>query len=122
MVTIPLIGGEVETLDLSYGTAMTQNYRRKRVDFGDGYSQRARDGLNVAPQQWQLSWLRISDADTETLRVFFEAQAGVGIIDWAPYNQNQALPLKWTATGWSARPAGYKIQDCGITLTQEFDL
>jgi phage-related protein len=118
--SIPLINGDPETLDLSYGTDMQQDYRVSRVDFGDGYSQRARKGLNTKPQKWRLNWSRISDADAETLRLFFEDLAGVGLIEWTPYNQS--TPLLWTANGWSGKPVGFLIHDCSIVLSQEFDL
>lgn len=123
MALIPAINGEdPETLDLSYGTDMAQDYRVRRVQFGDGVSQRSRPGLNSTPQQWRLVWNQISDADAETLRLFFEECAGVETIDWAPYNQDPEVLLKWTANGWSGKPNGYLKQDCSITLTQEFDL
>lgn len=120
MATIPLINGDPETLDLSYGSDMSQNYAVDRVDFGDNYAQRAKAGLNNAPQRWRLMWSGISDADTETLRLFFEDLGGAGIIEWKPYNQ--AHLLKWTANGWSAKPSGFLKHDCSITLSQEFDL
>lgn len=121
MVLIPAINGEdPETLDLSYGTDMEQQYKVDRVNYGDSYSQRALPGLNSTPQKWRLVWNGISDADAEMLRAFFEGLAGVGIIDWTPYGQ--ATQLKWTGNGWSARPSGFLKQDCSITLSQEFDL
>lgn len=121
MVLIPAIHGEdPETLDLSYGTDMQQDYRVDRIDYGDGYAQRALKGLNSKPQRWRLIWNGISDADAEMLRVFFEGLGGVGIIDWQPYNQ--AASLKWTGNGWNAKPTGFLKQDCSITLSQEFDL
>lgn len=120
MATIPLINGTPDTLDLSYGSDMSQDYRVRRVDFGDGYSQRSKRGINNAPQQWRLIWNGISDTDAEMLRVFFAGLGGVGVIEWEPYNQ--ATELKWTANGWAAAFAGFETQDCSITLTQEFDL
>lgn len=122
MATIPHIRGNPETLDLSYGSGMTEDYAVRRVSFGDRYSQRAREGLNPVVQQWKLSWTKIPDADAETLRLFFRGLAGVDLIEWAPYGQDQMRPLKWTATGWQAQPSGYLVTDCSITLTQEFDL
>jgi phage-related protein len=121
MATIPYINGTPETLDLSYGSGMSQEYKVRRVDF-EGYSQRAQMGLNSKPQRWQLMWSKISDTDAETLRAFFEGLGGSGIINWAPYGQNQSKVLKWTANGWSAKPSGFLVQDCSITLSQEFDL
>lgn len=120
MTSIPFINGDPETLDLSYGSDMSQEYRVRRVDFGDGYSQRGRRGINNAPQVWRLVWNTIGDADAEVLRLFFEGLGGVGIIEWRPYGQ--PTELKWTATGWTSKPAGYLVQDCSVTLTQEYDL
>lgn len=120
MAQIPFINGEQEALDLSYGTDMSQEYRVERIEFGEGYSQRGSKGLNSTPQRWRLVWSRISDADAELLRKFFEDLAGVGIIEWTPYGQEHEL--KWTANGWTAKPNGYLKQDCSITLSQEFDL
>lgn len=121
MVTIPYINGDPETLDLSYGTSASQDYKVRRVEF-DGYSQRSRMGLNSTPQKWRLVWNGISDADAETLRAFFEGLGGVDVIEWSPYGQNQSVVLKWTANGWAAQPSGFMKQDCSITLSQEYDL
>lgn len=113
MVAIPLI-------ELSYGTQLTQDYRRKRISFGDGYTQRARDGLNSTPQQWSLTWDNIRNAQAELLRVFFQDLAGVDVIEWTPLNQ--PAELKWTATGFQSQPSSFGRSTCSVTLTQEFDL
>lgn len=113
MTAIPL-------LEMSYGTNMSESFRARRVNFGDGYSQRAKDGLNTAKQVWQLTWKNISDADAETLRVFFEGLGGVDIIDWQPYGQ--AVTLKWTANEFKSTPTGAMIATCSVVLSQEYDL
>jgi phage-related protein len=120
MAEIPKINSTDDAVALSYGTAGAQNYNRNRVQFGDGQSQRKARGINNAPQRWQLVWTRISDEDAETLRLFFEDLAGVGVVDWKPYAQ--PAMLKWTATGWQNKPSGFQVQDCSINLEQEFDL
>lgn len=107
-------------IDLSYGTDMTTSYRVRRVDFGDGYSQRYGDGLNTRRQQWRLVWERIPDAQAEELRLFFDALGGVGVIEWKPYNQPDTL--KWTANDFNSKPVGTLISSVTVTLTQEFDL
>lgn len=106
-------------LDMSYGTGMSQEYKGRRVDFGEGVSQRAKR-LNGAPQQWRLVWDNIPDATAEELRKFFEDRQGVELIRWTPYGQTTAL--KWTATGWQSKPSGWLVQSASVTLTQEFDL
>lgn len=112
MVAIPF-------LDMSYGTNMTQDYKNRRVDFGEGFSQRAKR-LNGTPQKWSLQWNNIPDETAETLRTFFEGLQATDIVDWQPYNQPTAL--KWTADGFSSKPSGYLRHNVSITLTQEFDL
>lgn len=105
---------------LGYGTQMTQDYRRKRIQMGDGYSVRARDGLNSTPQQWQFTWDNIPKEDAEDLRVFFEELGGVDLIEWTPLDQD--TELKWTATGFQMQPSSFGKRTCSVTLTQEFDL
>lgn len=105
--------------DLSYGTDMSQQYQARRVQFDEGYSQRAKR-KNGAPQQWRLVWDKIRDPLAETLRQFFEERQAADLIEWRPYNQPRTL--LWTADRWTARPSGFLVQDCSVVLTQEFDL
>lgn len=105
--------------DLSYGTDMNQEYRGRRVDFDEGFSQRAKR-KNGTRQRWRLVWDKIRDDKAEELRQFFEGLQGVGVIEWTPYNQLREL--KWTASGWTSRPSGFLVNDCSIELGQEFDL
>lgn len=99
---------------------MSASYRVRRVDFGDGYGQRSKDGLNTVRQQWRLVWERIPDAQAEQLRLFFADLGGVGVIEWTPYNQPDEL--KWTGTDFSSKPVGTLISTVSVTLMQEFDL
>lgn len=105
--------------DLSFGTDMSQSYRSRRVDFDEGYSQRAKR-KNGTPQQWRLVWDHIRDHTAESLRQFFEELQATDLIEWRPYAQPETL--LWTADRWTARPSGFLVQDCSIVLTQEFDL
>jgi phage-related protein len=107
-------------LELSFGTDFTQDPRVKRASFGDGYSQRKRDGINSTPQTWGLKWDNIPDATAETLRVFFAGLGGSDVLEWQPYGQPYLL--KWTATKFRGRPTGYQISSCSVQLDQEFDL
>ncbi len=107
-------------IDQSYGTQMDQDYRRKRIQMGDGYSVRARDGINAEPQQWQVVWDNVSKEDAEDLRVFFEDLGGVDLIEWTPHGQ--LVELKWSATAFRSGPSTWGKATCSVTLTQEFDL
>lgn len=109
-----------EPIEPSYGTDMQQEFKVKRLELGDGATQRKRKGLNSTPQQWSINWDNIPDDDAETLRLFFEGLGGTDVLLWTPYNQT--IELKWTANRFRSRPSGYKVHTCSIELTQEFDL
>jgi phage-related protein len=106
--------------DLTYGSSFKMDARVDRVDFGDGYSERERDGINSVRQTWQLIWRGIDDAKAEALRVLFTLELGDGLLSWTPFNQPDEL--KWTANGFASAPAGFDTHDCQVVLTQEFDL
>lgn len=107
-------------IDPSYGTDLTQKPERKRLRYGDGYSQRKTDGINSNPQEWNVVWDNIPEADGETLRAFFEDQGGVEIVLWTPFGQ--AEELKFSNDDFRLRPSGYGIVTCSVRLEQEFDL
>lgn len=107
-------------IEPSYGTEMTEQFRRKRIQMGDGYSVRARDGINSKAQEWTVVWAKVSDAEAEQLRVFFEDLGGVDVIEWTPFNQS--VELKWTASEFQSKPTGYNNQTCSVVMSQEFDL
>jgi phage-related protein len=44
--------------------------------FGDGYQQRAGDGLNNRPTTLNLTWTNLSDTDAATITDFFAARKG----------------------------------------------
>jgi phage-related protein len=56
----------------------------RKVQFGDGYSQRLRYGLNTDPKSWRLTFLNRNDAERENILTFFEARAGSESFDWTP--------------------------------------
>jgi phage-related protein len=98
---------------------MSSKAKRRRVDFGDGYSQRSALALNNIQQTWDLNW-SLNTTDMQTLRAFFDTMGGTSIIDWQPPGQPAAL--KWTAETFSSTPDGYDNWSCSMTLVQEFDL
>jgi phage-related protein len=64
--------------------------------FGDGYSERADDGLNYYDETWSLEW-QISDTDRSTLITFFDNNH-LGFL-WTP--PRHATQLKWKCFDYS---------------------
>jgi phage-related protein len=83
----------------SYGAQKTSQPKVRNVQFGDGYSQRLRYGLNQDPKQWDLTWQNITEANADTIETFLEARAGAEAFDWTP--PDSATAYKWICQQWS---------------------
>lgn len=51
--------------------------RVRRAQFGDGYSQRSRDGINSRTSSWSLSFTNRSQAEADAIIAFLDARGGV---------------------------------------------
>lgn len=89
-------------------------------DFGDGYTQRAADGLNSLRREWSVSWTNLTTAQKNILIGFFESQLGYKAFLWtAP---GDTAVRKWTAREWTEEPVAANIWSITSTFRQEFDL
>jgi phage-related protein len=91
-----------------------------RTDFGDGYGQRAADGINNMPRTWPLKWENLTEADANTIENFLRARAGYVAFLWTPPRTGTAL--KWTCEAWSRQPTEGNFVTMTATFNQVFDL
>jgi|CXWL01.1.fsa_nt_gi phage-related protein len=75
----------VFTLSPSWSPTSTRRPRVLATKFGDGYEQRATDGLHADLQSWSLTFAPIPVADADTIEAFFVA------------NATAVTPFTWTA-------------------------
>lgn len=73
------------TIAPSWSPVSQRKPRILAIKFGDGYEQRAADGLHNDLQSWQLTFAPIPVADAETIEAFF--------VD----NATAVTPFTWTA-------------------------
>jgi phage-related protein len=84
-----------------YGASKEKKPVVKRIQFGDGYSQRATFGLNTSPQKWSLRFSSISTSVADAIDAFLEAAGGVSTFDWTPPDTVTAgkfICESWTRT------------------------
>jgi phage-related protein len=80
-------------------TATEQSQPRvRRVQFGDGYEQRLRYGLNTDPKTWRLTFANRTDTERDNILGFLEARAGVESFDWTPPRGDAG---KYVCSQWS---------------------
>lgn len=56
--------------------------RVRKTQFGDGYEQRVRFGLNTNPKEWSLTFAERSDAERDAILAFLDARGGAESFDW----------------------------------------
>lgn len=77
----------------SYTTAGQTDFRVLIAPFGDGYNQRAADGLNSVKRTWSVVWTARPDADIDSLYNFLIALVGYEKFQWtAP---DESSPRDW---------------------------
>lgn len=68
----------------SPGTSVTEEPRIKSAKFGDGYEQRAPDGLNPNPQAWALQFADVDNQVADQMITFLRAAGGVTAFGYVP--------------------------------------
>lgn len=83
----------------AYGAQKTSQPKMRKAQFGDGYEQRVRFGLNQNPKVWNLTWNNITEANADTIEAFLDARADDGAsFDWTPPGESTAY--KWVCEQW----------------------
>jgi len=72
----------VFTWALSYSPQAQRKPRRKKISFGDGYSQRSQDGINSKPEIWNVSFLNRDTTEGYAIDAFLTARGGVEKFEW----------------------------------------
>jgi phage-related protein len=88
--------------------------------FGDGYAQRTRDGINNIVSEWNLTFTSKSISQAEAIIAFFEATYGVDYIDWTP--PQDTVAVKVIASDWTSQYESAISRTVSVKFTQVFDL
>lgn len=65
--------------------------------FGDGYEQRAQDGINSVKSKWSLTFSLRTKAEVSAIADFLRARAGAISFEWAPPGETLR---KFKCTSW----------------------
>jgi|ERR1043165_6513390 phage-related protein len=104
----------------SISVAGQTTYRVIRTDFSDGYSQRARDGLNSIVREWALVWDNVTPAEADTMVAFFNDKGGAESFFWtAPRDVTQS---KWLCTEHSRTIVQFDRDTVSAKFQRVYDL
>ena len=72
------------TFTPSFEATEASKPRVTKVQFGDGYEQRAVFGLNANQKEWTLIFSERTDAQRDEITTFLDTEGGVNSFDWTP--------------------------------------
>mgnify|MGYP002712599259 CR=1 FL=1 len=76
---------------------MEMSPRVRVARFGDGYEQRAPDGIHALQRKWSVR-LAADEATVKAADDFLRSRAGVESFDWTPPDHR---PGRWVCRTWS---------------------
>lgn len=109
-----------EALPPSPSTAPRKNFRVLRADFGDGYSQRTPDGLNVQMEEWTMVWSNVTLAEKNVITNFIDSLQGVGAFYYTM--PGESIQKVWSCDAITATPDGYNNFQLSATFKREYDI
>ena len=104
------------SIDPDFGASKTSQPTVRNVQFGDGYSQRLRYGLNTDIKEWNLTWENISETDSDTIETFLEARGGAEHFDWSPPDETETY--KWICQQWSKQMTSAGLNQLTATFQE----
>lgn len=102
-------------------TGHNKNYKARALisNFGDGYRQRAGDGINTIEREIEVKFIG-SYTNIAIYVTFFKARDGYEAFTWTP--PDEASSLKWTCQEWNVTGEEPGTSSLTATFRKEFDL
>jgi len=101
---------------------ISREYTAKILEtkFGDGYRQRAGNGINTIGEVYNAGWHNITTAEKNIIRDFLVARGGWDAFTWtAP---GDTASSKWTSVSWRETPLGGDHWNFTAVFIKEFDV
>lgn len=106
-------------IEPSPGTSVSPTFKLKKAEFGDGYTQTTRDGLNHIKRVVQLEWETIAQAEAAQIVAFLDQMGGDTPFAYAVPSDVQRT---WTCNDYSSRFLGAGRVSLSAKLEQNFNV
>jgi phage-related protein len=103
-----------------FGTERKKKPRVLKAEFGDGYAQRAGDGLNNRPVTLNLAWTNLTTSEKNDIIDFFEARKGYQSFYYTYQDENS--PKIYVCEEWSHTHTDATNYTITATLQQVYDV
>lgn len=86
------------TIPPSYAAQLEEKPRVLTAQFGDSYSQRVGDGINIRMRRWSLTFAARTPTERNAILAALQAENGITAFDWT---DPLGLTGKWICAEWS---------------------
>ena len=93
---------EIFDFTVDAGTNGATTFRVKKAQFGDGYTQRAADGINNSTRKWNITVADKYDLEIQPIKAFLDTHAGARSFLWTPPNGVQG---RYVCESYNESPA-----------------
>ena len=102
-------------------TGVSKNIKTRvlKTDFGDGYSQRTADGINVIIREYDLEYIG-SNTNIDELVTHFVERAGYQSFTYT--FTNETTERKWTCEEWTETSLSDSTKQLTATIKEVYDL
>lgn len=107
-----------------YGLERETTATVSKIQFGDGYSQRVRSGINTRQSSWSVTLTNRPFADVDAMEAFLDQHAGTEYFMWPDFNDptDTAKHLKVVCDKWKRTWSAPHHDTLTLTLTRVFDI
>lgn len=107
------------TWNPAWGTSLDKKPKILKAQFGDGYSQRTKDGINNNPGVWNLSLDEKTDVEADAIMAFLDARGGAEAFYWTPPSSSTQVVVTCEncRRSWKA----FNSNTINATFIQQFD-
>lgn len=105
---------------LDNGASRNMKPRVNMADFGDGFSQRSRMGINNNPWTRKFAWSNLTKIEKDYIDNFFEARGGVESFFYRKIDESTARV--YICTEWDVEDVDYNIYNISASFQQVYDL
>lgn len=102
-------------------SSKTVKFRTIKASFGDGYSQRAADGINSKVDSWEVRWGALTREEMSTIESALDSIGGHGIIKWTPCGETVEKRFINSNGSYSRNRVG-SIYAIAVSLEQVYDI
>ena len=109
------------TVPVSSGSGLSHQVRVLEKKLGDGYKQRAADGLNNVTLKYEAVWTGLTEKKADGLVKFFQDRAGLEPFI-APVLPQALREKKWICKDWSIEWVSAERRNVRATFEEDFSL